>query len=117
MEDGFQKRKYRRLPLELDISCRSIDAPARKIHTGRTVNVCPGGLYFQTAACGFKPGNLVEVRVLIPPTTGLLEAGGTVAALAKVLRTENLRNSDTHALSSAGNGVALGFRRTPKLCI
>ena len=84
--DGFEKRKYRRLPLELDISCRSIGARARKIHTGRTVNVCPGGVYFQTAACGFKPGNLVEVRVSIPPTPGLLEVGGTVAALAKVHR-------------------------------
>ena len=115
--EGFEKRKYSRLPLELEISCRSIGASAQKVHTGRTVNVCPGGLYFQTAACGFKAGSFLEVRVSIPPTPGLLEAGGTVAALAKVLRTENLRKSDTPVISSGGNGVAVGFCRTPKLCV
>jgi hypothetical protein len=73
-----------------------------------------GGLYFETADDAFMPGNLLKVELLIPPTAGLLEFGGKIAAFAKVMRTSSL--SDT--LSSNKYGVALQFfAGPPKACL
>jgi len=121
--DSSEKRKFKRLPITLGLSCRLVGAKcpaaarkvgstAEKLYKGCTVNVSPGGLYFETADEAFMPGNLLKVELSIPPTAGLLEFGGKIAAFAKVLRTSNLSD----ALSSNKYGVALQFCRSPKLC-
>lgn len=110
--NSSEKRKFKRLPITLGLSCRKVGSTAEKLHKGCTVNVSPGGLYFETADDAFMPGNLLKVELSIPPTAGLLEFGGKIAAFAKVLRTSNL--SDT--LSSNKYGVALQFCQSPKLC-
>ena len=38
---GSEKRKFKRLPLKLDLSCHRVDSPSEVLHTGRTVNVGP----------------------------------------------------------------------------
>jgi hypothetical protein len=111
--NSSEKRKFKRLPIALGLSCRKVGSTAEKLHKGCTVNVSPGGLYFVTADDAFMPGNLLKVELSIPPTAGLLEFGGKIAAFAKVLRTSNL--SDT--LSSNKYGVALQFCQSPKLCM
>ena len=113
MTTGPQKRKYERLVLNLNLSCRPISPPTEKSYTGHTVNVSPGGLYFETAADAFKPGDLLKVELSIPPTTGLLEFGGKISGFAKVLRTNNA-HTDAN-LSHGRYGVALEFCRFPKL--
>lgn len=110
--NSSEKRKFKRLPITLSLSCRKVGSTAEKLHKGCTVNVSPGGLYFETADDAFMPGNLLKVELSILPTAGLLEFGGKIAAFAKVLRTSNL--SDT--LSSNKYGVALQFCQPPKLC-
>jgi hypothetical protein len=110
--DSFEKRKFKRLQITLGLSCRKVSSTGEKPYKGFTVNVSPGGLYFETADDAFVPGNLLKVELSIPPTAGLLEFGGKVAAYAKVLRASEL--SDT--LSSDKYGVAIQFCRSPKLC-
>jgi len=115
--DGFEKRKHRRLAIKLYLSCRKVGIPAQKPHAGRTVNVGPGGLYFETTDAEFERGDLAEVRLSVPPTSGLLELGGTMCALGRVLRAENISYPHTGPQSSVVRGVALEFSRPPKLCM
>jgi len=115
---GSEKRKYKRLPIKLDLSYRKVDSTTKKSHAGCTVNVSPGGLYFETSADVFKPGSLLKVELSIPPTTGLLETGGSVSGLGKVLRTESI--CGTHkdvGQPSVRSGIALEFCRPLKLCM
>jgi len=114
--DTIEKRKYKRLPIKLDLSYRTVDSPGEKTHTGSTTNVSPGGLYFETAADMFKPGHMLSVDLSIPPTTGLLESGGSISGLGKVLRTHTIRSSDkVMEEASLKSGVALEFCQPLKL--
>ncbi len=113
---GSDKRKYKRLPIKLDLSYRKADSAAKKSHAGCTVNVSPGGLYFETAADVFKLGSLLKVELSIPPTSGLLEFGGSISRLGKVLRTHTISGSRTDTeLPSVRSGVALEFCQPLKL--
>ncbi len=113
---GSDKRKYKRLPIKLDLSYRKADSTAKKSHAGCTVNVSPGGLYFETAADVFKLGSLLKVELSIPPTSGLLEFGGSLSGLCKVLRTHTISGSCTDTeLPSVRSGVALEFCQPLKL--
>lgn len=111
MTNTSEKRKYKRLSIKLDLSYRKAGSAAEKFYTGHTVNVSPGGLYFETAAEAFEPGDLLRVELTIPPTVGLLQFGGRISGLARVLRTCSISES----LPSARYGVALEFCRSPKL--
>ncbi len=112
-----ERRKYNRLPVKFAISCRKVGSTAQKSHKGSTVNVSPGGLYFEIPAGIFKPGDLLKVEISIPPTTGILESGGRIAALAGVLRTHNIYDTKTKTSSPTGRyGIASQFSQPPKLC-
>jgi hypothetical protein len=116
--NSTERRKYKRLPIKLELSCRKVDSPAKESHTGFTTNVSPGGLYFETSTDVFKPGSLLKVELSIPPTTGLLETGGSISGLGKVLRTHTICCSHTDTkLPSVRSGVALEFCRPLKLCV
>ena len=108
MMDRPEKRRHRRLGAQYNISCRKVGSTVHIPHDGYTINVSPGGLYFETATGIFEQGNLLKVELSIPPTSGLLEFGGKIAGFAKVLRTD---------AASGRYGVALQFCRPPKLCI
>ena len=108
MMDRSEKRMHRRLGANYNISCRKMGSTENRSYDGLTANVSPGGLYFETTTNTFKRGNLLNVELSIPPTSGLLEFGGKIAGFAKVLRTD----------SDCGKyGVALQFCRAPKLKI
>jgi len=108
MMDRPEKRRHKRLGAQYNISCRKVGSTAPTSYDGYTVNVSPGGLYFETATGTFEQGSLLQVELSIPPTSGLLEFGGKIAGFAKVLRTDS---------ASGRYGVALQFCRPPKLCI
>ncbi len=110
------KRKYKRSTIKLDLSYRKVDSTAKQSHTGCTVNVSPGGLYFETAADVFKLGSLLKVDLSIPPTSGLLEFGGSISGLGKVLRAHTISDSRTDTkLPFVRSGVALEFCQPLKL--
>jgi hypothetical protein len=116
MEDT-ERRKYKRLGVKFDISCREVGSATEQSHTGCTVNVCPGGLYFETESATFKPGSLLQVELSIPPKRGLLEFGGKLSGFARVLRTDNIYESaGVKDLTFGKYGVALQFCQSPKLC-
>jgi len=116
--DTPERRGFRRVGAELDISFNEVGTEAKQHYIGRTVNVSPGGLYFQTSADIFKPRNLPQdtlfkVELSIPPTKGLLEFGGRIAGFAKLLRTCKISDS----LLSDNYGVALEFCQSPKMSV
>lgn len=118
MMDGPEKRKYKRLGAKFDISCSKVGTIARQFYSGSTLNVSPGGLYFETTAEAFEKGNLLKFELSIPPSPGLLQFGGKIAGFAKVLRIDNICSSSTVTGSASDRyGVALQFCRSPKLCI
>ena len=110
--NSSEKRKFKRLQITLGLSCRKVGSATERLYKGSTVDVGPGGLYFETADDVFNPGNLLKIELSIPPTAGLLEFGGKIAAFAKVLRICQL----SEALSSNKYGVAIQFCQPPKLC-
>jgi hypothetical protein len=111
-----ERRKHRRLPIKIPLSCSKVGSTARKPRKGLTVNVSPGGLYFQTLTATFRGGSLVRVELSIPPTAGVLESGGTISSFARVLRTHRIQDSHKSTGSSSSKyGVALEFCRPPKL--
>lgn len=116
--EGTERRKYKRLGAKFDISCREVGSAAERAYIGCTVNVSPGGLYFETESATFKQGSLLEVELSIPPRRGLLEFGGRISGFARVLRTDNIYDSARGTnLSSEIFGVAVQFCRSPKLCM
>ena len=113
-----ERRKYKRLPIKLALSCHKVSSAVEKSQKCSTVNVSPGGLYFESTAGTFKPGDMLKIELSIPPTTGILEFGGRIAGSAKVLRTDSAHNSHTERnLSSNRYGIALQFCQSPKLCM
>jgi hypothetical protein len=111
-----EKRRYKRLPIKLALSFHKVDSTEKQFHTGCTMNVSPGGLFFETAADVFKPGSLLKVELSIPPTTGLLESGGGISGIGKVLRTHTLSSPRTKTEPNfVRSGVALEFCQPLKL--
>ncbi len=118
MMDRAEKRKYKRLGARFDISCREVGSAAERAYIGCTVNVSPGGLYFETENANFKSGCLLELELSIPPRRGLLEFGGRISGFARVLRTDNIYESARGTDLTFGKyGVALQFCRSPKFCM
>jgi len=111
-----ERRKYKRLGAKFDISCREVGSTTERAHTGCTVNVGTGGLYFEAKDVSFKPGSLLEVKLSIPPKRGLLEFGGRISGFARVLRADSISAEGT-ALTFGKYGVALHFCRPPRLCL
>jgi hypothetical protein len=108
-----EKRKYQRHTMNLALSCNCVGSPSQQVHSGKTVNVGPGGILFETSANGFEPGNLLKIELSIPPTTGLLELGGRISSLAKVLRIQEIAPR-----KKAGNpqyGIAVEFCQAPQV--
>ncbi len=115
--DGTERRKYKRLGARFHISCREVGSTTEQSHTGCTVNVGPGGLYFETESTTFKPGSLLQVELSILPKRGLLEFGGRISGFARVLRTDNIfESAGVKDLTRGKYGVALQFCQSPKLC-
>jgi hypothetical protein len=104
-----EKRKFRRLHIALDLSYRKVGSAEEQFHKGCTVNVSPGGLYFETTEDALAPSDFLKVEFLIPPTEGLLEFGGRISGFGKVLRTGLVGSSGKY-------GTAAEFCRSPKLC-
>ncbi|MHC4647737.1 MAG: PilZ domain-containing protein [Planctomycetota bacterium] len=113
MMNGIERRKYRRLPVRLKASCSRVNSVAAQLYCAHTVDVSPAGLLFEVAADVFEVGNLIAVEMFVPPTAGLLEQGGRMSGLARVVRIENTAGREGFW---AGNcGVAVEFCSSPRL--
>lgn len=108
-----EKRKYQRITMNLALSCRCVGSPSQQVHTGQTINVGPGGIFFETSANSFEPGNLIKIELSIPPTAGLLEFGGRISSLAKVLRIREIKPQKKPA--NPKYGIAVEFCQAPQV--
>ncbi|TFG50497.1 MAG: PilZ domain-containing protein [Candidatus Brocadiia bacterium] len=107
-----EKRKYKRSETSLEISCSKAGMQAEESYQGHTINVSPGGLFFEASQDVFDAGCMIRIKMLIPPTSGLLESGGKISASGRVLRAlriQSISGDDKY-------GVAVEFCRPPKLC-
>jgi hypothetical protein len=111
-----EKRRFKRLPANFDLSCFKVDAASQTLCSGRTINVSPGGLYFETSADSFSAGNLLRIELAIPPKAGQLDYGGRISAFARVLRAETIDRINAVHSSCNKYGIAIEFCRSPKLC-
>jgi hypothetical protein len=112
--DCREKRKYKRLPIELKLICRKVGSAEDGVYTGCTVNVSTGGVYFTTSEASFQPGNLLKLS--IPPSAGLLEFGGKISSFARVVRTNSIQELPAKTSSCPQrHGVALEFCHSPQL--
>ena len=117
MVDQREKRKYRRLEAQFDLSFHQIGSTIRTMREGRSVNISPGGVYFLTTTNRFKQGDVLKVELSIPPKPGLLEFGGKMAGFAKVLRTDYSDSSLNDVASKNRFGIALEFCHPLRLCL
>ena len=112
--NNSERRKGKRLSAKFNLSCSKPGAMPDQNCNGRTINVSPGGLYFETAAeIMFDAGNLLKIELAIPPTSGELERGGRISVLGKVVRTCDSKTE--LILDSDKYGVALEFCHSPRL--
>ena len=109
-----ERRKSQRLGARFNLSYRQVGSTTNQTHTGRTVNVTTGGLYFEIQGKALKPGSLLEVEVSIPPERGVLEFGGSISGFAKVLRADLISEEDS---TNNKQGIAVQFCKTPSLCL
>ena len=114
--NGFEKRRYPRLSIKLDLFYRRLGTSTPKLHVGTVVNIAAGGLYFETNASHLEHGSLAEVNIEVTPDVGRLQFGGTMRATATVVRTETIQTSPHTGLrASPVHGVAMQFCRPPEL--
>ena len=110
-----EKRKHRRLAIRLGILCRKVGVPGEEFLKGSTLNVSTGGLFFHTTSGNIKSGDLLNVELDVPPTSGLLELGGTISSYGRVLRIGEIENSGSNLRD--GYGVAVEFCKSPKFSV
>ena len=58
-----ERRKTKRFGAKFNLTYREVGATKEKAHTGSTVNVATGGVYFETQSKTLKPGSLLEVEL------------------------------------------------------
>jgi hypothetical protein len=107
-----ERRKHRRLPIKLSILCRKVGVPGEEFLKGSTLNVSTGGLFFQTDNRDLRKGDLLNVELDVPPTSGLLELGGTISSFGRVLRIGEMGDWQEDVLEEYG--VAMEFCQSPK---
>ena len=115
MEPEQEKRRYRRLPLSLAVSCQKVGHWASKIYTGDTVNVSPGGMLLEINSRQITEGELLSIEMSVPPTEGLLEYGGRFSSYARVIRVQEEHPGRTSRRFTVTQTIALEFCESPKL--
>ena len=113
--DGSERRKFKRLEVNYDITFSAVGSMTEN-KFGNTLNAGSGGLFFETEDNTLEPGNMLKINLTIPPKSGLLEYGGKVGGLARVLRIDKIFNPKiADNLSSDKYGVAVEFCRPLRL--
>ena len=106
------RRRYRRLPIQLPLICRAPECPERIVIRAKTINVSTGGLYFETLSEEVAPGQHIELELTVPPGDGHFPYQGRVTAEAKVIRVDQVQPKQKPAEGLATlprKGVAASF--------
>ena len=109
-----ERRKHRRLQMHLPLEfSRVAEQTASQCHSV-TQDVSTGGIYFETAMDDLKKGELLDIKMTIPPGEGHFPYQGRVSSIARVVRT---KKGSISAQPSANlrMGVGVAFRESFKL--
>jgi hypothetical protein len=113
---GVERRRHKRLLVKYDLLCHEVDSKTSQPCIGQTINVSPGGLYFETSSSEFSLGSLLQVELSIPPTHGELEFGGRISGFGKVVRACRIHSlTSNNVPDSKLYGIALQFSHPLRL--
>ena len=112
MNVAGERRKRKRLPIRLALRYSHAHRDDDE-HKGRTVNVSSSGLLIEARDGEFVPGSLVNIELEVPPNQGLLDFGGRLTGLARVIRVDMHLERDQP--SSNSERIALEFCQRPQL--
>ncbi len=114
MAELKDRRRHKRLPLELGVFCRKVGFAGDVAYTGTTRDVSTGGLLMKINGPGPDKGQLLSVDVAVPPTRGLLDIGGRLSGYARVVRIGS-PGGDVAVERGPGRKFALEFCNSPKV--
>lgn len=107
-----ERRRHRRIPLRLSVTCRKAGGPDEKKYAGSTINVSPGGMLIEMREIEIAAGQVLTVEMIVPPTEGLLEFGGSFSIYARVLRRGQAANPVSR--SESVYSLAVEFCQPPR---
>lgn len=112
-----ERRRYRRLPIQLPLICRDPERPDHVVMQTRTINVSTGGIYFETLADNLRAGQRLDLELTIPPGEGHFPYQGRVTAPARIIRVKGVApQPDAPGLAHVPRvGVAATFDDSLKL--
>ena len=105
------RRRHRRFPLKLSITCQKVGLSGGELVSGKTVNVGPGGILVEVNSGNVNEGELLSVEMSVPPMEGMLDFGGSLSNHARVVRSNDSETSE----ETSENVIALEFCDSPKL--
>jgi hypothetical protein len=105
------RRRHRRFPLKLSITCQKVGLSGGELVSGKTVNVGPGGMLVEVNNGDVTEGELLSVEMSVPPMEGFLDFGGSLSNHARVVRSDGHEDPE----EAAENVIALEFCDSPKL--
>jgi hypothetical protein len=79
------RRISRRLSLRFNMSYRRHGSDAARTSGATLRNVSMGGICFRTTDDTLEAGTVIEIVLHVPPRHGVLERGGRISGLARVL--------------------------------
>ncbi len=107
------RRSSRRLSLRFDMSYRRQGSDPARSSRGTLENVSMGGICFHTTDDTLRAGTVIEIVLHVPPCHGVLEKGGCISGLARVLWA-----SRSHTASDcAASVVGAQFYERPRLAL
>jgi len=114
MRSGEDKRRHHRLPLRLEVLFRRIAPSSAGACSGRTLNVSTGGMLVEINDRGhdYRTGELLSIDMSVEPGEGMLEYGGELSNLARIVR---IRTAPGRGRKYAKRQIALQFCEPPKL--
>ncbi|MHC5061556.1 MAG: PilZ domain-containing protein [Planctomycetota bacterium] len=115
MEGQAEKRRHRRVPLNLTVLCQQVGKSGGTVYAGNAVNASPGGVLVEFDNCKLRDGELVSVDMAVPPTEGLLKYGGRVSSYARVIRVGRQQSGTLDETRAITRAIALEFCEVPKL--
>jgi len=82
---SYDRRKHLRLPLEFDLVCHR-PGQVGLLHSGKTINISTGGVLFEIAGSKLRSEDIINLELSIPPDQGMLDYGGRLKSLARIIR-------------------------------
>jgi hypothetical protein len=110
------KRAHRRLQVHLPLEYRREGLGRCNVSRTTTKNVSTGGVYFETTADDFKPGEMLALEVGVPEDDPRFPTHGKIATTGKVVRTVKIDQPvKTGQPSFTRYGVAAVFQEPFRL--